>query len=143
MLSLILGLLLRSSPVVTSESICFNSDLAGWKAPQQWAPSVHRYFKHPMQVWIHGGEQGGRWYVYGDYLPPIPADWFARGVKSVFPTKDIILCSCNAAGLELNVSDVYYAKHIVWCRPGPEHRRLSTRMQMEYGEGQIEGFRAK
>ncbi len=80
----------------------------------EWTREVERRFHEPVIVWVHGLNVGRFWLSFPDACFPIPQQGIAIILRKVYPTRPIVLLSCNEEGAELHgLPNVWYARATV------------------------------
>lgn len=99
---------------------CPYGELDSYK--EQWHREASKRFKNPVVVLVHGTDVNGQWVCAPDGFPLLRADLIAFVAKVVYAGRDVVLCSCNRAGLDLHIKGVWFQRRILWCEPGGAYR---------------------
>ncbi len=123
-------------PTPQVSSICLDHNQT--ENVRKWGVEACKRLRDPVVVFCHG--QGSLvWMCYPEQGPPLPVEAVARILHALYPTRDVLLITCNPFGKSLDVPRVWYAQTIVWCEPGTRWRWSEGRML--YGAGQIWDFK--
>jgi hypothetical protein len=126
------------APPISVLSLCDNIAMAdGW-----WAAELsQRFGPDVLVVSVHGTTRRGEWWLLpdDDKAVPLHAETVAQTLKLLYPDRPVVFIACNEGGHSLRVAGVWYAKKIVWTKPGADLRWLWFRW--EDGAGDVNDFR--
>lgn len=100
------------------DTICHVAGLAHgelfWRNAAARDPRVHG---RPVLYISHGGTRRGEWYTAPDVGPATPMVAELRTLRKAYPTRQIVVISCNPGGHRVTVPGVFYATKPVWSVP--------------------------